>query len=405
MPYHMLLKGLRFYANSFRGFRREVWWLAAVTLINRAGTMVVPFLSLYLTEHLQFSLSHVAWVMTAFGAGSVVGSWLGGRLTDRLGFYPVIWLSLTLSGLLFIGLQWVQTIELFCATTFLLLSVSDAYRPALFVALASYSKPENRTRAVSLIRLAVNLGFSAGPAVGGAIALWAGYSWLFWIDGLTCLLAAVLFLTALAPKRAAVTSSSENTPGTASPYGDWVYWQFIAATVLISLAFLQYFSTVPLFYREVHQLSEQQIGLLLGLNGAIIFAVELPLIRFLERPTIGRRAVLVASAVFLALSFLLLNSGHWTGQLVLGMVLMTVGEMLNFPMMNRFAFDRAESRNGKRGAYMGLFTMAWSISHIAGHNIGLQCADRFGFANTWFVMAAVLCVAGLVLWRLPRAGS
>ena len=88
------------YLATFKGLSKEVWWLALITLINRAGTMVIPFLSLYLTESLEFTLSNVGWIMSAFGLGSVVGSWLGGKLTDKIGYYKVMASSLFLSGIL-----------------------------------------------------------------------------------------------------------------------------------------------------------------------------------------------------------------------------------------------------------------------------------------------------------------
>jgi predicted MFS family arabinose efflux permease len=72
------------YINTFRGLSQEVWWLSLITLINRAGTMVIPFLSLYLTKSLNFTLIDVGWIMSFFGLGSVVGTWLGGKLTDKL---------------------------------------------------------------------------------------------------------------------------------------------------------------------------------------------------------------------------------------------------------------------------------------------------------------------------------
>ena len=78
------------YLNTFKGLSSEVWWLALITLINRAGTMVIPFLSLYLTKDLNFTFAQVGWVMSAFGLGSVVGSWLGGKLTDKIGYYKVM---------------------------------------------------------------------------------------------------------------------------------------------------------------------------------------------------------------------------------------------------------------------------------------------------------------------------
>ena len=106
------------YINTFRGLSSEVWWLALITLINRAGTMVIPFLSLYLTKSLNFTLTEVGWIMSAFGLGSVVGSWLGGKLTDKIGYYKVMVRSLLTTGILFIGLQFLNTFATFCIGIF-----------------------------------------------------------------------------------------------------------------------------------------------------------------------------------------------------------------------------------------------------------------------------------------------
>jgi len=67
------------YTATFKGLSREVWWLALITLVNRTGAMVIPFLSLYLTEDKQFTVPQVGWVMTSFGLGSFFGAWLGGQ--------------------------------------------------------------------------------------------------------------------------------------------------------------------------------------------------------------------------------------------------------------------------------------------------------------------------------------
>ncbi|NCT19357.1 MAG: MFS transporter, partial [Flavobacteriia bacterium] len=70
------------YVASFKGLSKEIWLLALVTFINRAGAMVIPFLSLYLVNSLGFTLPQVGWIMTCFGIGSLVGTWIGGKLTD-----------------------------------------------------------------------------------------------------------------------------------------------------------------------------------------------------------------------------------------------------------------------------------------------------------------------------------
>lgn len=368
-----------------------------VTLINRAGTMVVPFMSLYLTADVGLSLEQVGWIMSAFGLGSVLGAWLGGKLSDTFGFYPVMFWSLLLAGFLFIGLQFVRTFEGFCLAIFLLMVVADTFRPALYVSLRTYSKPENRTRAVTLIRLAINLGFSMGPAVGGIIIASMGYSALFWIDGITCIAAGVLFILTLSRKKAREEVALVQSTATGSPYRDRPYLLFLLIMTIIGAAFLQYFSTVPLFYRNVHHLSEDYIGALLAMNGFLIFLVEMPLIKFFEHPRFSRYGIMMGSSLILAMSFMVLNLGSWTGMLVTGMLLMTLGEMLNFPFMNRFALDRAE--RGKTGAYMALFTIAFSVSHIIGHNAGLHLVDFLGFHATWYVMAAALALAAaMILW-------
>jgi len=393
-------RAYHYYIHSFEGLRREVWMLAAVTFVNRAGTMVVPFLSLYLTKDMGLSMEQVGWIMSCFGLGSVLGSWLGGKLTDRFGFYDVMIGALVASGIAFILLQFVQGFVPFCFGIFALTLVSDTFRPAIFVALRAYAKPENRTRAVTLIRLAINLGFSLGPAIGGLIIAGLGYSGLFWVDGITCLVAVGIMLYWLPRKQAQQNDQATRSTATRSPYSDGPYWLFLLTMVLISVPFLQYFSTIPLFYSEVHNLSETYIGVLLGLNGLLIFLIEMPLIKFCEDRKFDLYRILLISVVLFALSFAVLNWFPVIGFLWVGMTLMTVGEMLNFPFMNRFAYDRSDQ--GPPGAYMALFTMSWSVAHIFGHTLGLNLIAQFGYTSTWYIMAGIMVLAMGLLVVLKR---
>ncbi len=395
-----LKRGYQFYVGSFDGLSREVWILAFITFVNRAGTMVVPFLSLYLTKDMGLGLEQVGWVMSSFGAGSVVGSWLGGKLADKLGFYDVMIGALLTSGVAFILLQYVHGFWPFCIGIFVLMLLSDAFRPPMFVAIRAYAGPESRTRAVTLIRLAINLGFSMGPAVGGLIIAGFGYSGLFWVDGLTCLIAMGMMLYGLPRAQAQKDNDAARSAALRSPYRDGPYLFFLLITVLICVPFLQYFSTVPLFYNDVYDLDEFNIGLLLGMNGLLIFLVEMPLIKYSEDRGSDRMRILVLSVAFIALSFVMLNLYPHIAFLWVGMLFMTVGEMLNFPLMNRFAYDRAEQ--GKPGAYMALFTISWSVAHIIGHTLGLNLVARFGYTTSWNIFIAMLVLAMGMLVVLKR---
>lgn len=385
------------YINTFKGLSREVWWLALITLINRAGTMVVPFLSLYLKENMHFTLSNVGWVMSAFGLGSVAGSWLGGILTDKIGYYKVMFYSLLLTGVLFIGLQFMDTFLSICIGVFIVTISGDSFRPAIFVALNAYSKPENKIRSLTLIRLAINLGFSAGPAVGGIIIMGMGYGGLFWVDGITCIIASMVLLNVLNPKKARELDSVK-TENPVSVYKDKAFIIFFIAMMLFGIVFLQYFSTITIYYKVIHSLSELQIGLLLGLNGLLIFIFEMPLIKWLENTKYTKLGLMYFGAALTGLSFLVLNLTAWSGVLIVGMLLMTFGEMIAFPFSNAFAAERA--KKGNQGEYMALYSISFSIAHIFGHNAGLQMTNQLGFDATWYIIAGIAAICALILFLL-----
>lgn len=386
------------YINTFRGLSKEVWWLALITLINRAGTMVIPFLSLYLTTSLNFSLDQVAWIMSAFGMGSIVGSWIGGKMTDKIGYYKVMVFSLLLSGVLFMVLQQFTSFATICIGVFILMAVADMFRPAMFVALNAYSKPENKTRSITLIRLAINLGFSAGPAVGGLIITTMSYSGLFWIDGITCIIAGIVLLKVLHPKKSR-TLDEEVNPNPKSAYTDKAFIIFLVAMVIFGIVFLQFISTIPYFYKKGVGLSEFEIGLLMAMNGIIIFAFEMPLIKWLETRSFTKSGLMLFGMLLTGLSFLFLIINPWIGFIIISMVLLTVGEMIVFPFSNSFSLVRA--KRGLKGEYMALYSIAFSVSHVFAHNLGFHMIDAFGFDNTWTLMA-VLALLGIFLLMLLK---
>ena len=381
------------YVNTFRGLSKEVWWLSLITLINRAGTMVIPFLSIYMTSNLNFSRGEAGWVMSAFGLGSVVGSWIGGKLTDKIGFYKVMVFSLLVSGFMFVGLQYFQSFASVSIGIFLLMTVADMFRPAMFVALNAYSKPENKTRSVTLIRLAINLGFSAGPAVGGFIIVTMSYGGLFWVDGITCIIASLLLLQVLHPKKAKLLDEEINEHPK-SAYTDKAFIIFLIAMVIFGAVFLQFLSTIPYFYKEGAGLTELEIGLLMALNGILIFIFEMPLIKWLETTSFTKIGLMIFGLILICLGFVLMIINPWVGLIIISMIVLTFGEMIVFPFSNSFSLDRA--KRGLKGEYMALYSIAFSISHLFSHNMGFHLIDAFGFNTTWTIMA-ILGVIGIGL--------
>ena len=391
----------RNYLSNFKGLSKEIWLLSLVTFINRAGAMVIPFLSLYLVDVQDFTLPQVGWIMTAFGIGSLTGTWVGGKLTDSIGFHRVITISLIMGGLGFISIQFLDTFYSFCIGIFAVMFLVDAYRPAIFVACDAYSKPENVTRSIALIRLAINLGFSIGPVIGGLIIAKINYSSLFWIDGVTCILAGALLFLILKPKetkkeRQEELVQKEGLP----PYLNAPYMLFFLIMIASSMMFIQYFSVMPIYYKEAHFLSEDLIGALMFINGALIVVLEMPLVAWLERIQMTKIMATFWGIFFIGLSFIVLNVSDWVGVLVIGMILMTLGEMIGSPFSNALALSM--SPKGRKGNYMGFYSMSFSISHIVGHNGGMNLIDQFGFSATWTYMFIALIVVALLTLVLRR---
>lgn len=372
---------------------REIWLLAAVMFINRSGTMVIPFMSVYLTQSLHFSLPDAGLVVSCAGVGGILGVYLGGKLTDKLGHYYVQLVSLALGGLTFFVLMQMRTLPTLCATIFLLNLVGEGFRPANSASIAYYSTPENRTRAYALNRLAINLGWSIGPALGGIFAS-IGYKYLFMADGLTNIFAAV-FLALLVKNRNAesypTTHQTEATAIAKSAFSDGIFMRMLPFTVLFATCFMTFFSIVPVFWRSELKISEFYIGLLLGVNGLLVAAIEMLLIYRIEHLRSKLRyigwGVLLCGLSYLW--FVVFQGAIWI--LPVAVVTVTFSEMLAMPFLNSFTIERSNAQN--RGQYSALYSMCYSLAQVTAPILGGQIAARYGFYVLWAVLVGITLVS------------
>jgi predicted MFS family arabinose efflux permease len=397
------------YIDSFKGLSKEVWFLAFVTFVNRAGTMILPFLSRYLNEDLKFNFEEVGIILSFFGVGSLVGHYLGGKLTDRIGFYNVMVRSLLTTGFLFIGLQFVTSFWALCFTIFFIMSIADMFRPALFVSLKAYSKPENQTRSLALVRLAINLGFIFGPLVGGFLIVKGGYVTLFWIDGITCILSTILFYLLVKRKELHNKEESEEALVKDKKFSilkDRPYIIFLGISFLMGMIFMQLFFTMPTFHNKQFDLTEDYTGLLLLLNGVIIVLLEMPLVSWIEQKKIAPAKLFFYSSFLMGISFVFLLFDHFWEILILHMILITFGEMISFPFTNTFAMSRA--KKGYEGSYMAWYSISFSIAHIICPVLSFAVIEQFGYKTNWSLTAVYALIAMILsvwLYKLLKKTS
>jgi predicted MFS family arabinose efflux permease len=376
-----------FYINSFEGLSREVWTLAIVLLINRSGMMVLPFLTLYSTKELGFSITQAGIVTGMYGAGSLVGSWLGGWLTDRIGFYPVLSKSLVYGGISMASLLIFKDFYWLCLAIFITSTILDASRPPLMTAISLFSKPENQTRAIALVRMALNLGISVGPAIAGLLAASLGYTWLFILDGLTCMLAAWYLIRNLDPTKKLREKPLPVQGQSKRASSDSIYLLFLVVAAINIIAFMQIMSTAPLYFSEVLHLSESQIGIFFTFNGLLVFVFEMPLVAYSQKMWTPFKSMILG-AFLIGLGVLFLNLPvHWFIAITLYNLLISFGEIINFPFGNSLALTRAPAH--LKGKYMGFWAMMFSSTFIIAPVLGTRLVENFGFTTTWFVIAAL----------------
>ncbi len=396
----MIQAALRTYKNAYSGLSRETWLLSLIMLVNRSGTMVIPFMTLYLTSPaMGYSISKAGMVFGLFGAGAFSGAWIGGRLTDKVGFYSVQWVTLLGGGILFILLGQMKTYPLICLFTFLLSFVNESFRPANSTAIAFYSKESNRTRSYALNRLAINLGWAVGLAVGGFLAE-LNYEYLFWVDGITNISAALLIWMFLKPVAATLSHKKEKKEISSSvpAYRDKQFLYFILFTTIFAVCFFQLFTNLPVYFKKDLHLSEGFIGFIMSINGVLIAIIEMVFVYKME----GRRrniSLVSLGVFFVGISFLSLNLPGLTGLYVLFMIsIVTIGEIFALPFMNTYWITRTQTYN--RGQYAAMYTMAWSAAQTLGPMGAAALADRHGFYILWWIVGACCILCSLLFRRL-----
>jgi predicted MFS family arabinose efflux permease len=249
------------------------------------------------------------------------------------------------------------------------------------------------------VRLAVNLGFTAGPALGGLIIMNLGYRGLFWVDGSSCIVSILIFtiLVKERKKPADLDVVSSETEIPASVFKDKIFWIFLFICFVTAILFFQLFTTLPLYHNEKFGLTEFQSGLLLSLNGLLIFFLEMPIVSISQRKNIDKLKIILWGSLLMSLSFYVLMINTWAGILIISIVFITFGEMFIFPFSNSFALSRAPK--GHEGRYMALFTMSFSLAHIASSKTGLEIIGHFGYQSNWFIMGTLGIIAvGCCIW-------
>ena len=408
--------------NPWRGLKNlpaEIWILFSATLVNRLGTMVLPFLVLYLTRTLGISPPRAALALTVYGIAALVTMPVAGRLTDRIGSLVLMRFSLIFSGVVLLLFPLAHGFPAVLAITFVFAMLNESVRPPSLALVSELVKPAQRKPAFALSRLAVNLGMSVGPAIGGFLALFS-FRYLFFVDGATSILAGLVLIFAWPGTESSRSTEPQwNNPeelgleieaegssllAAAHPAADLVAFRnrrmlyFLAALIPAQLVFFQLNSSFPLFLVGHLRLPASLYGSVFTLNTLMIVTLEVPLTTAIaEWP---HRRTLALGALLYAIGF---GSFALVGRpagIFAAVVIWTFGEMILMPSSAAYAAEIAPP--ARRGEYMGLYTMSFSIAFSMAGWMGASVLSRWGPRILW---GAAFLSGSLSAFLMSRIGE
>lgn len=383
---------------------RGIWILFSVSLVNRLGTMFLPFLVLYLTRHLGLTAGRAASMLALYGAVGIVVAPLAGRLSDRWGAERVMRLSLFSSGVLLVLFPFARSLTGVAALTAAIAVTAESFRPANMSLATHVVSPADRKAAFSLLRLAINLGMSVGPAAGGFLAA-ISFPALFWVDGATSILAGLVLVAWPVGKGTVLAPHDSSAPAAARPLAaalaDRRFVFFLAALLPVVFVFFQHIAALPLFLVRDLGRSESTFGLLFALNTLLVVLLEVPI--NLRMAGVSHAKALFAGSFLVATGFGLYAAAGGLPVVVLGTVVWTFGEMVLLPGLSSYVADVAPP--DLRGTYMGLYSMAFSVAFAVGPWLGTILLERAGATFLWISMFLLGSLSAALLGRAKPAAK
>jgi MFS family permease len=374
--------------------------VALATLINRAGTMVLPFLALYLTKSGGFSAVDAGLVLSAYGLGAFITAPLSGKLADRFGNMPVMRGSLLLSCALLLIFPFFHSYPVIVVATFIYAMFNESFRPASMSAMSAVADQADRKQAFVLMRLAINLGMSIGPALGGVLAVFS-FRWIFLVDATTAAFAALVlsgwFFKSPATSAVQINTPSEKTATRSlSAYRNWQMLYFALAMLFIAIILFQYDSTMPLYVVNELGLQPYHYGLLVTINTVCILLFEVSLNQLTSHWP--HRKSLALSALLWGTGFgaLIFARSFWS--IAIAVIIWTVGEMIGSPASSAYVADIAPE--DRRGEYMGLYTMTYGLGYIIAPWMGTQIMHRWGSNHLWITVFFIGIISAIMVSQI-----
>lgn len=398
---HQLQKTLR----VFNEFPRQFWILVGASFIDRlGGAMLFPFFTLYMTRKFGINMTQVGVFFGLFAISSVVGSMIGGALTDRFGRKGMLLFGLTMSALSAVLMGITNQLEIFLVVVIVVGMLADAGGPAQQALVADLLPEEKRAEGFGILRVIFNLAVVIGPLIGGLLAT-RSYLLLFIADAITSTITAVVVFLALKETRPVQKEAGEPQESLLQTFAgyrvalrDKAFVWFMGASVLMVLVYIQMNTTLAVFLRDNYGVNEQGFSYILALNAAMVVLFQFPITRRIAR--FRPLLVMTAGSLLYAFGFAMYGFVSLFFLFLLAMVIITIGEMLVSPVGQAIVTQFAPE--DMRGRYMAVFGFSWVIPFAIGPLLAGLVLDNLNPNWLWYAAGLLGVLAAAAFYLLER---
>lgn len=368
--------------------------------------MVLPFMALYVVEELKVSLAEAGLILASYGIGALVSAPFAGKLSDRIGAVNLMRISLISSGLFLFVYSFVTSFIAFLALALVWAVIAESYRPASMSFISDAVLAEKRKTAFALNRLAINLGMSIGPVIGGILST-INFSLLFYFDGLTSVAAGIYLIFSGIKEQKLVEQELENdiadkpSKKKRSVLGNRKFLYYMIAIIPVQIVFFQHIGALPLFIVQQLGFSKSTFGLLMAINTVMIILIEVPLNDAMSLWPDWKS--LMIGAILTGIGFGITIFAFNTYILIFSIVLWTFGEMIFFPSAGNYVAEI--SPENMRGEYMGYFQMTFSFSFMVGPLLGTIIYEDLGATALWTGMFLLGLLTAAMMPKLKSTSS
>ncbi|MDI9308726.1 MAG: MFS transporter [Limnohabitans sp.] len=388
----------------FKEYPLVVWYFFIAVFINKAGSLVMPFLSRFLLQNCDFSLMLIGWIFFYLGLGSVLGTLSSGKLIDKFGAYKIILISLLSSSFFLVLLSFIRTFELFCLFIFLFSFFADMLRPAIFSILKDYTTVENRIKSFTLIRVASNLGLIIGPLISSYIIInnsyegvFGSYRLVFFLDALTCLIAS-LIIGYFIHERKFQYQLKEDIINKfnikMAPLKDKVFLLNNIVACISGILFFQFFSVFPLYFSKQTFGGTMPVEYFFSLMALLVAVFELVFVNFYLKLKYFNTLVIGLGLAFFVLGYLSLTLLSGYLGVFIYVLCIGLGAMHTFPFSANIVIERSHLH--QEGVFMAFFQISYGFSQMISGKLNTIIVEYWGFTFNWGI-TIILGIIGLML--------